>query len=387
MMKMPIFWRYLIGHYLKVLFLVVLSFIAILLVSRLEEISQFAALGASLHYLSLFIFYQIPYILPIALPISCAISSMILFQRLSQSHELTAFRACGFSLKTILTPLLLTSGFLSLGNFYITSELSTSSHLATRKMAYEISSVNPIILLQNAKIAQLNGAYVQMDPLRNGEAAENLLIALQNKPNERLNLILAKKIEMKEKSLCGSQVSLISSMPSGEANDFDHLMIENQETSSSSAPQFASLLHKQGWKIANDHLKFSLLLVRIHAFKEKIALFKKAENIQKASNAIKDVQRVLQKCYSEMIRRFSFALAPFTFTLMGIAFGMEISRNQSRRGVLIVVFLSALSLISFFVAKELDMFFFIAATLFLLPHALILGVSFFTLNRINRGIE
>lgn len=92
---MPVFWWYLLKNYLKVQILSVFSFIAILLVSRLEEIAQFAALGAKLSYLALFILYQIPYVLPIAIPISCLISAMLLFQRLSHTHELTALRAGG----------------------------------------------------------------------------------------------------------------------------------------------------------------------------------------------------------------------------------------------------------------------------------------------------
>lgn len=384
---MPIFWRYLLGHYFKVLILVILAFIAILLVSRLEEIAQFAALGAPIGRLAQFVFYQIPCILPIALPISCLISSMILFQRLSNTHEITALRACGLTLKTILAPLLIASGLLALTNFYMTSELATSSHLAIRKMAYEMTSVNPLILLQNAKIAQLKGAYVQMDPVRNGESAENLIIALQNKADERLNLMLIKKVEMRDNHLIGSQVSLISSMPTSSSSDFDHLMIENQHSSSSSAPEFAHLLRKQGWKIANDHLKFNLLRARIFSFKKSVQQAKEDTLSQYSQPIIKNASRVIQKAYSEITRRFSFGLAPFTFTLMGIAFGMDISRQLKRRGMIMGISLAAFSLVSFFVGKELDTFFLLSASLFFLPHVLIVGSSLWTLNRINQGIE
>jgi len=60
---MPLFSRYLVKHYLNVLILCVVSFIAILLVSRLEEIAEFASLGAPFSYLARFTLYHIPYIL------------------------------------------------------------------------------------------------------------------------------------------------------------------------------------------------------------------------------------------------------------------------------------------------------------------------------------
>lgn len=98
---MPIVWRYLLSHYLKVLVLCVTAFIAVLLTTRLDEIAHFASMGPEGFYIILYTLYQIPYILPIAIPISCLISSILLIQRLSRSHELTALRASGMGLKTI----------------------------------------------------------------------------------------------------------------------------------------------------------------------------------------------------------------------------------------------------------------------------------------------
>lgn len=361
---MLLFGRYLLKNYLKVLLLSVISFITILLVSRLAETAHFATLGAPLSYLALFVLYQIPYILPLAIPISCLLSALILFQRLSRTHELVAFRAGGLSLKQITAPLLMAGAFLSLLCFYIVSEIATTSHLATRKMAYELTSKNPLILLQSAKIAKLKGAFVQMDPIQNGRSAEDLVIGLNNHASQRLCLCLAKKVEMIDGELRGEKVNLISSIPGSQV---DHLMLENQERLSSSAPEFARILRKKGWKIASDHLKFSLLRVRADHFR---AAGKKCA-----------------KCYSEMARRISLGLAAFTFTLLGVAFGMEISRNQTKRGIAYVLILSAFALLTFFVGKELDHLFWLSTTLFFLPHLLIVAASLSTLSRISRGIE
>lgn len=362
--SMLLFGRYLLQNYLKVLLLSVISFITILLVSRLSEIAHFATLGAPISYLALFTLYQIPYILPLAIPISCLLSSVILFQRLSHTRELVALRAGGLSLKQIIAPLLIAGVFLSLLCFYIVSELATTSHLATRKMAYELTSKNPLLLLQSAKIAKLKGAFVQMDPVQNGRSAQDLVIALNNRANKRLCLCLAKKVDMIEGEMRGEKVNLISSIPGGE---IDHLMLENQEKLSSSAPEFARILRKKGWKIANDHLKFSLLRVRAEHFRK-----------EGKSSA---------KCFSEMARRLSLGIAAFTFTLLGVSFGMEISRNQTKRGIVYVLILSAFALLTFFVGKELDHIFWLATTLFLLPHLLIVAASLWTLSRVHRGIE
>ena len=75
---MPIFWRYLLIHFLKVFCLCVVAFIAILLTMRLDEIASLMTLGAGVTELVWFTLQQIPYILPIAIPISALISSMLL---------------------------------------------------------------------------------------------------------------------------------------------------------------------------------------------------------------------------------------------------------------------------------------------------------------------
>lgn len=369
---MCIFWRYLLRTYVKVFFLAIFSFITILLVSRLEEIAHFASIGAPLSALGLFALFQIPYVLPIAIPISCLISAMILFQNLSHTSELTALRAGGIPLRQVLAPVLIVSSFLSLGNFYISSELATASHLATKRMLNNLTSVNPLVLLQNACIAKLQGAYVQMDPIRNGEAVKDVVIAMQGRNKERLSMLMAKKISMVKEELVGENVSFITSLPSAHADSFDDLMVENQAVTKCSASQFAPLLRKQGWKIANDNLRFSLLRLRI----DKI----KRENAQPFPST-------LQKCYSEISRRLCLCLAPLTFSLMGIAFGMEISRERSKRGIITVLLLAGATLMTFFVAKELDHLFWVASALFLLPHLIIASSALFWLSRINRGVE
>lgn len=239
-------------------------------------------------------------------------------------------------------------------------------------MIHDLSSVNPLLLLQSSKIARLQNAFVQMDPIRNGEAASDLVIALNNLSSRRLNLCLVKQVSMKQDNLLAEHVSLISSAPCNDG--CDHLIIENQKWMSSSAQQFASQLRKSGWKMANDHLKFTLLRIRLHDLRHQLSEGGK-------------VARNYNKCQSEMIRRFSVGLATFTFTLMGVTFGMEISRNRSKRGVLLALLLTTSSLIAFCIGKAMGHLVWIAAICLLVPHCMIILTSLLTLNRINKGVE
>ncbi len=351
----------------------VLSFIAILLVSRLEEIAQFATLGAKPSHLLLFILYQIPYIIPIALPLSSLLASMIVVQRLSQTHELTALRAGGLSLRMVVAPLLFAGAFLFLLTFTLASEVATSSHLATRQMAYRLTAENPLLLLSSAKLAKQKNVYVQMDTVKSGKALKNLILALPNPSQNRMALCLAKKVESEGPFLKAYEVTLLSTIPS---ETFDHLVIENQQLLHAAAPDFAQALRKKGWRISPDHLNFRLLRSRTQALQEE---FGKQIGRQGSKH--------LAETYSEFIRRLSFGLSGYSFTLLGVAYGLGISRCPSKRRVLYVLALAALSLTAFFLGKEFDHLFLVATSLFLLPHVWIFASSIWTIRKVARGFE
>lgn len=382
---MIIIWRYLLTQYLKVLLLSVTAFIAVLLTTRLDEIAHFASLGAQGFFVLKFTFLQIPYILPIAIPISCLISSIILLQRLSSTHELTAMRASGLPMRVIVGPILIMAATLSLLNFYIVSELATNSHLATNVLKAELKSVNPLLLLHNKHLVKLKGIYFDtLGDSKMGENASNVILAMPSKSDNRINLMVAKNLQATPSNFIATGISLISSVKSDDLERFDQLMIENIGQATTSIQDFSSLLQKKVWALNNDHLNLSLLRARIYEDGERL---QEVEAAGKSSEEIKLLKRDINRAWTEIIRRISLGLAAFTFTFMGLAFGTSIGRHHSNRGVTIAVGLAALYLVAFFTAKSIDYQFFTSTLLYLIPHALIIGSALAMLWRTSRGIE
>ncbi len=99
------------------------------------------------------------------------------------------------------------------------------------------------------------------------------------------------------------------------------------------------------------------------------------------------IRKRLQNAYSDLARRISLALAPFTMTLLGAAFGMSISRVPSRKAVILVTLMVAFFLVSFFMGKAKDEYFYIATALYTVPHLLIIAASVLVLRKASRGIE
>lgn len=379
---MPILWRYILGQFFKVLLLSLFAFIAVLLTSRLDEIAHFASLGPQLKYLALFILYQIPLILPIAIPVSCLISSVLLFQQLSNSHELTALRAAGMSIKTIMTPLLIGAISLSMLNFYIVSEVSTSSHLETNQLKSELRSINPLLLLHHKHLMRLKGIFFDaMGPSKMGELASDTVIAMANEKSGRMNLLVAKSLEANPETFEGAGVSLITSHGEGEGQD--HVVIENLGTASTPIGEFAPMLQKKVLSINNDQLRIGLLLARLDG---EIEHYETAENAGMPTSELKQIQRSINRMYSDVARRVSASLAVFAFTLMGAAFGISVSRMKTPYKVGAVIGLGALYLICFFAGKGMDHLLEASIILYFAPLFLMIGTSYWTLRRANKGM-
>jgi len=363
----PIFWRYLLRSYLQAFCLSVVGFIAILLVTRFQEIARFAALGATKKAVALFSLYQIPYILPLAIPISCMIAAILLFQRLSQLHELTALRASGLSLKAISYPIFFAAGALSLLNFFIVSEIAPICRAHSKNLVYQITATNPLFLLQRDPLIKIRNSYTDMKRLQAGKKADDVLFVILNAGHKRLNVMTAKELAVKDNLLTGKEVSFISNVEAKNTLNFDHLIIENQRSMSTEASTLSQFLQDVEWHHNPDYLPSRLLLLK-----------ERAEQKQLGS---------LHATHLEIARRFSLAIAAISFTLIGTAFGMQIGRNRNKRGVVYAICLSAFFLICFLVAKSTRHSVFIPVLFYLLPHPIIVLFSYLFMRKIQEGKE
>jgi lipopolysaccharide export system permease protein len=368
---MPILWRYLLRSYFQVLLLSVSTFISVLLVLRFQEIARFATSGASTLKVLLFTLYQIPYILPIAIPISCLIAAMLLFQRLSTSHELTAFRSSGLSLKAIATPLLFAAVFLSLLSFTIAFEIAPRCRALSKTLIFEIAGSNPLFILQKESLVKLKNAFIDIKELKAGKCAEDVLFVIKNSSNGRLGIMTAKELTVKDDLLKGKKVAFISSVDPKKGAGFDHLVIENQARMDTKAANLTQFIHNADWATNCEYMTLRMILA-----KEKFT-----------HGSFLSFRTMGKTTQIELARRLSISLSAFTFTLIGIACGMHISRHRSKKGIIWAIALSACFMVCFVMAKSMRHTPALSLMIFLLPHPIILLISYKFLKSVNRGVE
>ena len=359
---MPILWSYLLRKYFRIFFLSTFSFVLLLLVTRLKEIARFAALAS--HFTDIFKFtaLQIPYILPLAFPVSCFIAAITLFRSLSSSKELNAFRASGIPLFHILSPPIFAASLLALAHFYICSELTSYAKHKARKMVVKNTTANPLVLLKRQKLIHLEDSYIDFELSSAGKKAKNLTFVIKNPSKSGLMLISAKNFFLKNQNLIGEKASIISTFQS-EKNGYDKVIIENQDTMTTYAPELSSLMKKSKTRMNPSSLPVRLL--KIHAKKNN-----------KWSSFI-----------HELTRRASLAFSVITFTFLGACFGIDQSRNPKVRKLLWAVLYSCLVLVCYLIAKQLKSPKVLSLSLFILPHILVIFVASFTLKKISRGVE
>ncbi len=374
-----IIYRYLLFEYLKVFGLCLMFFIAILLTTRLEEIAYFAAAGGSGWTILKFILLQIPYVLPIVMPIASLVSAIVLTLRLSYSQELTTLRSSGLSMLQILTPILITSAFLSLMNFYIVSEVATESVLQTRTLQRQLTLVNPLTLIQQKHLFRHKDLYISTkNPALSRNSIEGLSVAIWNNTTRRINLITAKELIFEEPMIKSKQLTMFSSFQPNKRNFYDNLYLENIADSSMDVEGFSLYLKQRVTKLNDDYLKMGMLLSYIKILKQKLTL----DDTDK-----KEVKTKIKRAYSEILRRFSIGLTVFTLTFLGASFGISTSRQPSFRNAYYVIGLASILLICIFSAKAVMSKIWLTACLFFLPDIIIIALSIWNLNRISRGIE
>lgn len=365
---MPLLWRYLLRSYFQVFFLCVLGFISILLVTRFQEIAKFASASASLGSVILFTLYQIPYILPLAIPISCLISAILLFQKLSYTHELTAFRSCGLGLRPIAYPLVLAGAILSFANFTLSSEVAPYCRGLSKKLVYELVASNPLVIMQKDTVLKIKSAYVDMKSYREGQQAKDVILITKNSSNQRLGLMTAKELTLKEEMLHGKDVSFVSSVDPKKEGAYDHLIIENQRTMHTKASNLTQHMQTADWLKGSDFLPLRMLIAK--HFMEK------------------STDKTLGKSVSiEIAKRITLGLAAFTFTMIGISYGMEIGRLRRKKGILWAFGLAAFFMISFVATRSLKNIPLAACLAYLLPHPIILLFCLKNLRAVSRGVE
>lgn len=378
---MPIIWRYLLRQFFKVFLLTTFSFILLLLITRLKEIARIVAISPDIKYICLFVLNLVPFILPIAIPIACLLSTILLYQKISASHELTALRSSGLSLSTLIYPILAVAALLSVGNFLVVSELTSKSHLYSKVLVNKLITTNPFFILEHKNNLRMRNFFIDMQTLERGKSAQNLYMIAPSKDGNHLNLMYIDQLKAFQDQLIAPHISIVSQASSKE--NFNHVLIENQSNMRTKAQDLTQIIKSSHFDFQVYHCSMPFLLISLEETKIKL----KAALLQNNIKDIKKLKKMKALHYSEISRRISIGLSVFCFALLGLSFSIQIGRTKKKLKIFTLFCLTVFGLVCFFVGKVFSSKPITASFIYFTPHIIIILASIWSLKRISRGVE
>lgn len=361
---MSVIFRYLLCRYLYLLFFFTISLIVSLFILRLKEIAEFISSSLEWDLIVRFIIYQLFYILPLILPLSSFFSSKFLFQKLSENQEILALRSAGSSIKRIAYPIVCVGLMVSLVNFMLLAEICPRCRLLTQKLIYDISTKNPFYVLYKNAQASYPSIYVDMIPGEKGENVKDLTLVFYQYPDQ-WNLIYAKEVETKKDHLKGLNVAILSSISSHLPENFDHLLLENQQTVDLESSFISQFLKKGPLKLHYDYFRIKDLMIEVFFFRPSQSRFIYA---------------------IELCRRLSLSISPIFFTILGMSSSLYTQRISFAKNPSFGAFLSILIyFLGFLGAKSIKTSYLFLLILCFVPLIWISVFSFKNFYCLNKG--
>ena len=335
---------YLTRQILGALVLTVLVFTFVLLIGNiLKDILSFLMSGqVSFGAIAAAIGLLVPFALVFALPMGMLTATLLVFGRFSADQELTAVRASGISLLSLISPILLLSLVLCGVSAVINLDLGPWCRVAFTTMRLNLTArLSAALLPEGRFITDRPGFIFYIGKNRGGNLEDIMMVMLESETNlqrtvlaprgklvadtanKRLNLTLldAKIIEMNGNTLSLQEVPI-------------DLPLESTQ--------------KGSLKPKIDDMTFAQLWDELRELERRVRLPVSLKNLppEQVQERKKQWQQQRNDLTTPIIfqihRQVSFSFACFGFTLLGIPLGIRVHRRETNVGIAIALVLVAL---------------------------------------------
>ena len=280
----------------------------------------------------------IPFVWVFALPMGLLTATLLVFGRFSAEQELTAARASGVSLLSLVTPILLFSLFCCVVSAWFNMDLGPRSRVEYKQLRFELlNGLENVQLPEGQPIYDFPGYILYVEKNRGGDL-ENVRIFMPgnetnantfikashgrletDKPNKKIVLYLfdAQSVRLGTRTV-------ITSTPQLKYN-FDL----NTATNRPGKPSISDMTF---WQLRNE---LRDLERRIGLPPE--AAFTSDELRGQAREIAKQRNDLTEPILVKMNRQIAFSFACFGFTLVGIPLGIRVHRRETNIGVAIAL--------------------------------------------------
>ena len=321
----------------------------------------------------------IPFALVFALPIGFITATLLVFGRFSADQELTAARASGISLLSLIMPVLLLSLLCCGLSAWVNMDLGPRSRVAYKELIDEArSDLARIQLPPNTLIRDFPGYIVSVGQNKGGDLEDLKIWKISEEPfyltaargrmqmtatNTELDLYLYDAVRVSQ-------------------NEVDHVGIYSVPLKLDAAtnriyqPKITEMTFRQLEQELRERERLANLL---------------PVNTNSAANwriQFKETQSLIEQARVEMHRQIAFSFACFGFALVGIPLGIRMHRRETNIGVAIALILVTIYFSFLFLAEGLaSRPEFAPHLIFWLPNFIFQAVGAVLLWRANKGVS
>jgi lipopolysaccharide export system permease protein len=343
----------------------------------------------------------IPWVLAFALPMGMLTATLLVFGRFSADQELTAARASGVSLLSLITPVLLSSLLLCGVCAVMNLEIAPLCRVEYKKLSSDLKAV-----LSNVQLPE--GQYVTFLGTGKDTNTEYTIYARKNQKQKLLDVLFYQQNQQKNET----NVEMIVSAPRGKVEvdatnptnqmlilhlyDAQGVTFPGGVLSSSTSSTLKLPLNSSQKSTGNPGLSDMTFRQLQDELRDKEHRFNLPMPVQQLSaDELRDRKRELEKQRSDITlpirvqihRQVAFSFACFGFTLVGIPLGIRVHRRETNIGIAIALGLVAIYYMLIIIAQSLSSRPEFAPHLLMwLPNFIFQAVGAVLLWRANRGI-
>jgi lipopolysaccharide export system permease protein len=326
----------------------------------------------------------IPFVWVFALPMGLLTATLLIFGRFSADQELTAVRASGVSLLSLVNPILLLSLALCGVSAAINMEIGPRCRVAyTTLRARLLAQFSGSLLPEGRFITDFPGYIFYVGKNRNGNLEDVLIFFLQNETNDYTVRAARGKMEtdIPNKQL---RLTLYDSQFSrrGSVGAASEGLLTIDLAPAAKGPDKPKI----------DDMTFTQLWGELHNLERRIQMpitlkALTAEQRLARQQLFEDQRKNLMPIIFQIHRQVAFSFACFGFALIGIPLGVRVHRRETNVGIALALLLVALYYSFILVGQALVSHPEFAPHLLVwLPNFIFMLTGAWLLWRVNRGL-
>ncbi len=317
--------KYVFGSFLSSFLLAFLVLSFVLTIGLLVQIVGYILDGVPMSLVGEFCLVSLPETLQWSMPLALLVSSVLVFSRLSADNEISAMRACGINLFSILKwPALF--GFLcTLAGVYINNEIVPRGHEVRRSLKAKVSVDTGLDLLEPGRVIDDFPKVKIYFGAKEGNWLHDLVVIDYSNPKVDRMITASKALVTQQ----GKDVALDLYQMTVDPVDEKHATMAR-------ANRFRYFV-KDAIKEAKYSKKTKDLRAGelLESIEEMEKLARRTSMDEVGRKAVKSLKGEISRAKTEFSKRIVFALASVCFVLVGIPLGIKAQRKESSVGMAI----------------------------------------------------